>query len=362
MNLRQVTSSIVLTALIGSTSARSETPEERIRQLEQRLMQMEKRLSAAEARARSEKPRQNATRQAPASPAESTSTQATATPPSPNPIPERNENLEFGIVRENVATLSSRAMEIAVGIGYSKNASLLQDDRTLSSFVSARYGIFDGVELGVTLPYYYNYRYTQTSPTQLDSNRAASMGDTQVQLTALVSKETPTLPSVNVTVGTSIPTGATPYYFGTGYRSGGNPVDPLFGRQSRGEWAMFGNLQFVKTFDPIVLFAGFGVEYPFSTNHQGHEVEWPMRFNYNAGFSFIVSNTTTLGFALIGAYQGDVRVDGQRGKPTQSEPIAGRLTLTQRLAPNFYIEPSVGIGLSKDAPQLNATLVARKRF
>lgn len=359
----------VLVAIALPASAHGQTAEERIKQLEQRLLQMERRLAAAEAKANSaQRAATSNKRTAPEA------RQAAATAPGGGAAaaqtgdvlvakPEvANDNPEFSVVRENVATLSSRSFEIAAGIGYTKNASLLQSDRAFTSFISGRYGIFDGVELGVNLPYYYSYRYTQVSPTELEANRAASMGDTLVQVTALVSKETPNLPAVNATIGAVIPTGARPYYFGEAYRPGNNPIDPLFGRQSRGEWGAFGNVQFVKTYDPVVLFAGFGAEYSFATAHQGYEVEWPIRFNYNAGFSFIMSNTSTLGFALIGSYQGDVRVNGARAKNTQSEPIVGRLTLTQRLAPNFYIEPSVGIGLSKDTPQVSASLTVRKRF
>ncbi len=355
----------VAATLAVPQAGQAQSSEERIKQLEKRLLQLEQRLAAAESNARSaRKPAATSSRAgAPATAAASGDANAgygesaTATPAT-----ERNDNPEFSVVRENVATLSARSFELATGFGYSKTNSLLQSDRALTSFVSGRFGIFDGVEIGINLPYYYSYRYTQSSPTIAESNRAASLGDTVIQATALVSKETPLLPAVNISAGVSIPTGATPYYFGTGYQSGQNPIDPLFGRQSRGEWAAFANTQFVKTYDPVVLFAGFGVEHSFETTHQGYQLKWPLRFTYNAGFSFVVSNTSTIGFALLGAYQGDLRVNGQRATNSQSEPVVGRLTLTQRIAPNFYIEPSVGIGLSKDAPSLNAALTIRKRF
>lgn len=343
-----------------------QSSEDRIKELEKRLILLEQRLAAAERKERAPARPGPATRNAggrnatAAASAPAASGGTTATPVAGTP--ERSDNPEFGIVRENVATLSARSFELATGFAYTKNNSLIQNDRTISAFTAGRFGILDGVELGFNVPYYYGYRYTQLGPTETVSNRAASLGDATVQLTALVSKETPVLPAVNVSVGAMLPTGARPFYLGPGFSVGGNPIDPLFGRQSRGEWAAFTNLQFVKTYDPIVLFFGVGVEHAFSTSVQGYKIEWPLRYTYNAGLSFVVSPTSTLGFALIGSYQGDLRVNGVRARNSQSEPIIARFSLSQRLAQDFYIEPSIGIGMSNDAPNVNAAMALRKRF
>lgn len=343
----------------------------RIRELEKRLQLLEKRLAAAEAKEerdrRGSEPGRDKSRRVASngSAASSGSTAGVATAAGASTVSGpavSNDNPEYSIVRENVATLAARSYELSAGIGYVKNNTQLQSDRAFSGYVSGRFGIFDGVELGVNVPYYYSYRYTQTSPTESVANRAASLGDSTVQATALVVKESETLPAVNVSVGATLPTGARPYFIDPRASAGANPIDPLFGRQSRGEWGGFANLQFVKTYDPVLLFAGFGIDQSADSSYQGRQLRWPTRFTYNAGFSFIVSATSTIGFALIGAYQGDLRVDGVRARLSQSEPIVGRLTLSQRLAPNFYIEPSVGIGLSNDAPSVSAALAIRKRF
>lgn len=355
---------IIASSLSLHGPASAQDSEARIRELEKRLQLLEKRLAAAEAKEQGDRraaapARNGSKRTATASTSTPAVTPADVTVASPDAKPD---NPEFSIVRENVATLAARSYELSAGVGYTKNNSLLQSDRAFNGYVSGRFGIFDGVELGINMPYYYSYRYTQTGPSESVANRAASLGDTAVQATALVLKESASLPAVNVSVGANLPTGARPYTFGSNFQAGQNPIDPLFGRQSRGEWAGFANLQFVKTYDPVVLFAGFGAEQSVDSTVQGYKLSWPTRFTYNAGFSFIVSNTSTIGFALIGSYQGDLRVDGARARNSQSEPVVGRLSLSQRLAPDFYMEPSVGIGLSKDAPSLNASLAVRKRF
>ncbi len=350
-----------LVLLSAPGAALAQSSEDRIKELETRLLMLEQRLAAAERKERAAARPGPATRNTVDNAAASAAPAATTATTRAGPA-ERSDNPEFSIVRENVATLSARSFEFSTGLAYTKNNSLIQNDRTISAFAAGRFGILDGVELGFNVPYYYGYRYSQIGPTETVSNRAASLGDATIQLTALVSKETPVLPAVNVSVGALLPTGARPYYLGPGYTVGGNPIDPLFGRQSRGEWGAFANLQFVKTYDPIVLFFGVGVEHAFSSSVQGYTIEWPLRYTYNAGLSFVVSSTSTLGFALIGSYQGDLRVNGARARTSQSEPIVARFSLSQRLAPDIYIEPSIGIGMSNDAPNVNAAMALRKRF
>jgi hypothetical protein len=281
-------------------------------------------------------------------------------PTEPEPNKTANEYMAF---RENVAVLSGGSLEMSLGATYMRNSSFLQYDRATTANLGVRYGLFSGVELAVNVPYYYSIRGTQIGAVgNTNFAEVRSLGDVTAQVTALVSKETYEYPSVNLTVGATFPTGESPYSFGPGYVVTANPIDPLYNRQSRRQWGNFGAVQFVKTYDPIVFFWGFGYDYSFDTTIEGHRVSWPVKFTYNAGMVFAVSDKTSFGVSVVGSYQPDLKVDGALVPQSGTEPIVGRFIVDQKIANNFFLEPSVGIGLSKDAPNVSLSMTARYRF
>ena len=269
---------------------------------------------------------------------------------------------EYDVFRDNVALLAPRSFELSTGLGYDKNAGLIQSDRVLSGFVAGRVGVYDGVELGVTAPFYFSDRVTNLGFGQVNEGIVRSLGDVNAQITALVFKETPELPAVNISLGATFPTGSSPYRFSVNYKASGNPIDPFFGHESLGEWGTNVGVEFSKIVDPLVLFAGFGANYTWNQRIQGHYLVWPVSWIYNAGMAFAVSDKTTLGFNVSGSFQGNLLVDGAAAQGTGLEPILARFSLVQRIAQDTYLEPSVAIGISKDAPNLSLRAALRRRF
>ena len=270
---------------------------------------------------------------------------------------------EYDVFRDNAATLGAGKLEVAATLGYIKNNGLVQYDRAATASGSVRWGVYSGLELGVNVPYYVDWRTTQVNFGTLSTESIASFGDVTAQVTYNVLKESADLPAIHVSAGATFPTGASPYFFPTGYQAGQNPINSLIGYQSRGQWGYFGNVLFVKTVDPLVLFGGFGFDESIDTTVMSHRVSWPTKFVYQAGVALGVSERTSLGFTLLGSYQGNVKVDGVAVAQTSTEPILGRISIVQRLFdPNTFVEPSLAWGLSKDAPNLIVNVTVRRRF
>jgi hypothetical protein len=281
----------------------------------------------------------------------------------PQPVVPEVAPQEYDVFRDNAATLGSGKIEAAFTLGYTKNNGLIQYDRAVNASGSLRYGVMNGLELGLNVPYYVDWRTTQVNFGTLSTESIASFGDVTAQATYNVLKEGADYPAIHVSGGVTFPTGASPYYFPTGYQAGQNPINSLIGYQSRGQWGYFGNVLFVKTVDPLVLFGGFGFDQSIDTTVFSHKISWPTKFVYQAGVAFGVSERTSLGFTLLGSYQGNVKVDNITVAQTATEPILDRVSIVQRLFdPNTFAEPSLAWGLSKDAPNLVVNLTVRRRF
>jgi hypothetical protein len=132
--------------------------------------------------------------------------------------------------------------------------------------------------------------------------------------------------------------------------------------QTGGHWIPRTVIQFYKTTDPLVLFAGVGVEYGIPKSFGGIKVEPGLRYTYNVGFGFALSERSTLGFSLNGSLSDRKKVGGVFVPNSVAETMSARLTLIQRLADNFWIEPSVTVGLTDDTPDVSVGLTLRKRF
>ena len=129
-----------------------------------------------------------------------------------------------------------------------------------------------------------------------------------------------------------------------------NPSDSTAAYLSRGAWGGRAGLQFYKTLDPLVVFWGGGVEYLAKQRFDGHTIQQGTRAYYNLGFSFALSDRSTLGFQVNGAFQRKLHVDGLTVPESTVEPISARFSLVQRIAKETYFEPSITFGLTNNAP------------
>lgn len=275
---------------------------------------------------------------------------------------------ELAVLRQNSVTLKPRRFELSTEFGYVTRLTDLQTDRSALFTTALRYGVLDWLEVSASLPWGVSDRQTRIGPSRTIMESVRGVGDTLLQANARLLEQTHDYPGVVLSLGALIPTGPNPYNFSQ-YRLDGpnavpvpNPRNPLASYFSTGSWGARTNLQVYKTVDPLILFFGVGADYIAPFSKLAYQVDTQVRFNYNLGMSFAVSEKTTLGFSISGAYQPNLRVNGRQVAQSSSEPIVARLTLIQRIYKDYYLEPTVAVGITKDVPDVALGLGVRAQF
>ena len=265
------------------------------------------------------------------------------------------------LFRDSAPTLNKQQFEVSQELSYTRNETQLQHDRSLLSVTSLRYGIVEGVEVGLTIPAYASQRSTQLDPVYRDDIRA--LGDISLQATTSLWKPALWYPGAALATGVTLPTATqSPYLIFPTLAPGQDPRNPLATILGQQHWAGSGLIQFFKTFDPVVLFMGFGTQYTFSRDIGNFRIQPGMRYIYNFGLSVALSEYSTLGFSFIGSLDEPLKLNGVNAGTGASEQARARFVLVQRVNPDLFIEPSITHGLTNSTPAVTMSLGARQRF
>ena len=289
-------------------------------------------------------------------------------PPSPGVGRPSDAPQEAFVFRQNAVTLRPWRFEADVDFGYAHNDGFLQTDRAALATTSLRVGVLDWLELNATLPGFLTSRTRGVGPFRTRTRQGAGLGDALVQANARVHEQTADTPGVVLSLGAVLPTGANPYDFshyqpnalGFGYNPNPTTLDAAI--LSRGAWAVATHAEFYKTIDPVIVFFGAGANVPLPQTVAGHRVEAGTDYNYNMGLSLALSDRSTVGVQVDGAYQGALAVDGHAVPQSQVEPVAVRVSLIQRVFQDTWVEPSFAAGLTNSAPGLAVDVGLRHRF
>ena len=106
-----------------------------------------------------------------------------------------------------------------------------------------------------------------------------------------------------------------------------------------------------------MLFASTGYTHFLSRRFLGSRVQLGETLSYAFGMGMSVNDDITLSTSLIGAYQPDIRLNGNRVTNTALEPISLRMAVTGTMFKCHIVEPFVTIGLSEDASSANFGLI-----
>jgi hypothetical protein len=275
---------------------------------------------------------------------------------------------ELNVLRENTVTLAPNGLEISNEVDYLSKQTSLQRDRAIINNFTLRYGVLKWLEASMSVPLGFTTRTTDVTQNASVVNHTQGLGDISGQLNFRVLEQTDKVPGVVFSAGFQAPTGQSPFDFNIvrvvqqSQHFIPNPRNPLFDYYSQGSWVVHTNLQMFKTIDPVILFAGIGVDhvFPYSTN--GYTISAFKRLIYNFGFSLALSEKTTLGFTMNGSYAPNIKVNGQSIFKSGQEPVLARLSIIQRLAKNWFLEPSTSFGVSGDSPDFIIGLGTRYQF
>lgn len=269
---------------------------------------------------------------------------------------------DLTVIRDQAVTVKQGGIDVGFNMKYIRATTYMQFSRAFVGTGSIRYGVLPGVETSLTVPAYIATRSTQLTPFSTFTTDIKAMGDVSGQVTASLFKETIDWPGVFGYVAVAAPTGPNPYWIEPGQKPYGQPINPLYFTQSSGHWNGTVGVTFLKTLEPIILFGGLSYTHYLKRDYAGAIIQPADRYGYNFGFGLAVSERTMIGASVQGIYQQNIVMDGIPRNGTSSEAVILNLSLTQRISMGFYFEPSVGIGMTSDAPSATLSVGARKSF
>ena len=115
-----------------------------------------------------------------------------------------------------------------------------------------------------------------------------------------------------------------------------------------------GDVTFIDTIDPVILFYGAGVVRRLSREFHDRtfNVQPGIEFRYRFGVGFAVNDRLTLSSALFGSHLRDSTINDQRFVGSMREPVNLRIAAT--IAADDHIqEPFVEFGLTDDATNVS---------
>ena len=293
---------------------------------------------------------------------------ATAPPPSLGVGKPTDAPQEAFVFRQNAVTLRPLRVEADVDFGYVHGNGFLQTDRAALVTTSVRVGVLDWLEANATVTGFDTARTRSVGPFRTRTRQVSGIGDVLVQANARLHEQTADTPGAVLSLGALLPTGPNPYDFksyqpdpsAVGYNP--NPTNLNAAYLSRGAWGVVTHLEFYKTVDPVILFFGVGANYLLPQTVAGRSVQAGVIYNYNMGLSLALSDRSTLGLQVEGAYQDKLTVNRRPVPQSDLEPVVVRVSLIQRLFDDTWVEPSFTAGLTSNAPGLAFDVGLRHRF
>jgi Putative MetA-pathway of phenol degradation len=272
---------------------------------------------------------------------------ADGSPPSIGQQEEDAEDLGRIFLRNTTVLLSPGEIEAEAAFSYARDeviSDIRSRDRDLTLDATLRVGLLEGLEGYVTVPFGYAEDQLFVRDEEFSSNRFG-LGDISFGLRYLVLSESDVLPEVTLGLDVLAPVGKEPNLDAD--------TSPALGS---GRWRVGGSLTFVRSYDPAVIFGTLGYNHGFEGTVSGDEIGGGHVYSYALGAGFAVNNQITLSGQFQGAYQTQLRFNDAKSVGSDREPMSLRSSLTYRIAPNQYIEPSIQYGLNDDAADAILTL------
>ena len=205
--------------------------------------------------------------------------------------------------------------QVGTGIGLAT-----VERETFTTLLLGRLGVLRGTELFASTSFRNERSDVVLGSTQLSESERSEFGDVRLGVRRTLLHEGVGYPSIIATVDGRIPTGDTSYAVG-------------------------GGLAFVKSIDPVVLFANANYRHTFSREFSDvTRLEPEDRLDVTLGYAQALNDTLTISTSVSGLFTGATEFDNARLR--RQDNFSLQFALTSWLAEGLYIEPSVSFGLN----------------
>jgi len=211
--------------------------------------------------------------------------------------------------------------------------------REMLAPLEVRFGLTRRIQLFLNAPFGWSNAEFAVGPIE-DFENDGGLGDIVAGGTFLMRQGNHEKSDAILTLAATAPTGQDPFGLVTGLAPGGAAL-------GGGTWSLASSMLFVRNYDPVVVFYGFGTRQHFLRKVQGVSFRAGGEYNYQMGVGFAVNERVTFSTRFNGAYVTETRLGGQRIRGTIQEPMAIGLAMTIAKEKKL-IEPFVNFGLTDD--------------
>jgi Putative MetA-pathway of phenol degradation len=224
-----------------------------------------------------------------------------------------------------------------IGSGNSVSLAKVQTKSVVSTLV-LRYGLLNDLEADLRVPFVWAEQDVDFGVGR-QHREQAGLGDVSASLRYQVWHERAGSPDILLSLEGKAPTGD----------------EPLLGT---GHWDVGATIAVVKTFDPVVLFARAG--YIATLEARGRDPGDQVLYQMGIGYS--LNERVSVSTQLNGAVVGSTTINGTTVRRSNLDIINLQFSVTALITRRLYVEPFVGVGLSKDAPDAVVGINILSRF
>ena len=265
------------------------------------------------------------------------------TPGSPPTVgePRSAPTAEEIALRDQGVLLKRGSTTLDFGLSYARSEQaplpgVRTEQRTLGATAALRYGVRDDMQVTLRQPYVWrrNSLFADASLAGTTASRVTSedfSGDASASLLAVVARERAGRPNVIVSADAVLPTGP-------------------------GDQGLGAGIVLSKSYDPAVLFAGLSYLHGMDVEPANARRSLARNnFGLTLGYTYALNDALALNTVFSGTYRNTRSADGV-AIPAPRERYQLQLGTTWLLARGLFLEPSVGMRLGGEGPDLSFSL------
>ena len=224
---------------------------------------------------------------------------------------------------------------------------------TLIPTMTFRYGLPWNFQVEARVPYVYTNQMIASADGQTNDRHFGGIGDVEVAITHQLFQERGWRPGILGAMRWKTTTGKDPF----DQNDTALPVS-LFPQQASGSGfhSLLWNLTAIKINDPVVFFGGPSFLYNLADTKSIGRIRPGYSIGGQLGIAVALNLDASIHFALDQRFISESSVNGASVAGSSLTVGIFRMGASYVLAPGFSLDTSVGIGLTRDAPDLQFTV------